>query len=269
MQLRNFLFLDTSALADYLSTLQGSVLEGSVDQTEIGKKEKGGKLGARISSVGLEANLSSGSSMETKQKLSVPAAAQFQQLYALLEQEEAIQELDAFDEDIWGQLRRREILEVQATIRLPDAYTTMRLAENALPLLDVIDALGQDAFPDAQTKQQFEAMRRIGKLTDEKPVPLIFEAISTPGFGFATHLPKQYLRCELSELQGEATVFGTVQRIIPKGQQQEMFNVLPIMTIPNTTMIKRQQMLQELADKGLAEVIKGPAILLTPLAIYR
>jgi hypothetical protein len=267
VQLRNFLFLDTGALTDYLSTLQGSVIEGSVDQTEVGKRDRGGKIGATVYGVGLEAGLSSGSSTEMKQKLSIPDAARFQQLYSLLGQEDAIQELDAFDEEIWGQLRRREILEVQANIRLSEAFTTLRLAENAMPLLGVMDAFGLEAFPDPKVKQQFEAMRKMGKLTDEKPIPLLFEAIGTPDFGFVAHLASQYLRCGLSELQGEATVFGTIQRIIPLGQQQEVFNILP--AVPNTTMAQRQQVSRDLASNGLAEVIKGPAILLTPLAIYR
>jgi len=37
MILRNFLFLDTETMADYLSTLEGSIVEGPIDQSEVKK----------------------------------------------------------------------------------------------------------------------------------------------------------------------------------------------------------------------------------------
>lgn len=83
--------------------------------------------------------------------------------------------------------------------------------------------------------------------------------------------PCQYLQCELSEPEGEATVFGKVRRIIPRGQQQDVFSIMPtgVMGLPNVTATQRQKMLREMVQKGLVDVIKGTAIILTPVAIYR
>src|SRR5438552_443583 len=98
MILRNFLYLDTSTVADYLSSLDGSVVEGPVDRTLSAKHDKGLKANFNV----VEGALSGGGSSETREKRLVTDAAKFQRLYELIE-EEHVQWLDAFDDEIWQQ----------------------------------------------------------------------------------------------------------------------------------------------------------------------
>lgn len=267
MILRNFLFLDIATVADYLSVLEGSIVEGAIDQTEVEKRAKGGKAGYKI----VEGSAASETSMETKQKRIVTDAAQFQSLYELLEDQELIQFLDAFDAGIWNQLRRGELLEVQASIRLPGSFLLTQTIENISPLLDIMRIAGQDPLADPKSRTAFEGMRALSKLAGEQHIPLIFEAVSTSGFHFVAHLPRRYLRCELANLQGEAVVFGKVQRIIQKRQKLTVFSLLPESTtsLPTLTKQQRRKMEKEMADKDLAEIVRGPAIVLTPVAVYR
>jgi hypothetical protein len=130
--------------------------------------------------------------------------------------------------------------------------------------------LGQSPFQDEKSKTAFEGMRAVGKLTEEQPVPLLFEAISTPRFSFVAHLPKKFIRRELTDLQGEAVVFGKVQRIIPKKEKLEVFSLVPAVT--QASMLNRQQrrkMAKSAVEQSITEEIKGPAIVLTPVAVYR
>lgn len=264
--LRNFLFLDKATMADYLSQLEGSVAGGVIDQTTTERRHKGGKAGYKI----IEGHAGSETSTETRQQAVVTDASQFQRLYDLLVDENAIQVLDAFDAEIWSQLRRGEVLEVQAAIRLPKPFLLTQAAENISPLIDILAAFDKDPIADADTRLAFEGMRAVGKLTEEQPVPLVFEAASTPDFSFVAHLPRQYLRCDLTDLQGEAVVFGTIQRILQKGQDLEVFNLMPALTsLPTLTRQQRRKMEREMAAKEIAEVVKGPAIVLTPVAVYR
>jgi hypothetical protein len=267
MILRNFLFLDTATMTDYLSTLEGYVVEGTVDQTDVGKREKGGKLAAKV----IEGGASSEVSTETKQKLTVPDAAKFQRLYEILEEQDLIQYLDAFDEEIWNQLKRGELLEVQAAIRLPELLAVTKMVEDLSPLLGVMTALGQDPLDDPEARVAFDGMREVGKLTKQKHVPLLFEAVSTPGFRFVANLPRQYIRRPLSDLQGEAVVFGKIQRILTKGQKYEAFSLLPpSASFPTRrSLTKEQRRKRRQAKKGLTEMVNGPAIVLTPLAVFR
>jgi hypothetical protein len=131
MLLRKFLYLDTALVDDYLSQLEGYVVEGPIDQTDTVKGTKGGKLG--INSV-LKAEGSAGaeSTSETRQRRVITPRARFQQLYKLLEEEDSIQPLDAFDPDIVSQLRRGEVLEIEALLRVPEIF----LATDAMSGLD-------------------------------------------------------------------------------------------------------------------------------------
>ncbi|MFZ2172259.1 MAG: hypothetical protein WAW61_21800, partial [Methylococcaceae bacterium] len=86
-------------------------------------------------------------------------------------------------------------------------------------------------------------------------------------------LPREYITGNLTDFQGEAVVFGKVQRILSKGQKLEVFCFLPdMLNIPN---LNRQQRLALKSNKNnkakdtFTEILVGPAIALTPLAIYR
>ncbi len=254
-------------LADYLSQLEGSVAGGAIDQTTTERKQKGGKAGYKI----IEGSAESETSTETRRQSIVTDASQFQRLYDLVEGENAIQVLDAFDTDIWGQLRRGEVLEVQAVLRLPKPLSLTQAVDSISPLLDILTAFDKDPLADPGTRAAFEGMRAVGKLTEKQHVPLIFNAASTSGFPFAAYLPRQYLRCELTDLQGEAVVFGKVQRILQKGQELEVFNLIPALTasLPALGRQERRKMEREMAEKNISEVVKGPAIVLTPVAVYR
>src|SRR5262249_48098248 len=103
MILRNYLYLDSSTVADYLSSLDRSVVEGPVDHTQSAKHDKGLKANLKV----VEGSLSGAGLSETKEKRLVTDAAKFQRLYELIEKDH-VQYLDAFDEAIWQQIRRGE-----------------------------------------------------------------------------------------------------------------------------------------------------------------
>ena len=140
MILRNFLFLDTATMEDYLATIEGYIVEGAIDQTEVEKKDKSGKAGYKI----VEGGIASEKSTETKQKLAVTDAAKFQSLYEILEEQDLVQFLDAFDEEIWNQLHRGELLEIDAAIRFPRPFILTQAIEDFSPLLDIVAAFDID-----------------------------------------------------------------------------------------------------------------------------
>ncbi len=266
MILRDFLFLDTQTMSDYLSTLEGYVLDGSIEQTETGEKASGGKFDLKaVSADGKVAKKT-----ETKKKLAVTDAAQFQLLYENLEEQQALQYLDAFDAGIWNQLHRGEILEVQANIRLPRGLLLTQDVANMSSLVALMKIVGKDPFPDEQSRIAFEGFRAVGQSIEDRPIPLIFETVSTSGFTFVAHLPKKYLRREISELQGEATIFGKIQRIIPKGERLEVFSLVPALTGAASLSREQRRKMQKSATKSqITEEVKGPAIIMIPVAVYR
>lgn len=270
MILRNFLFLDTKAVDNYLAAAEGSLMEGSFEQTDVEKRTKLGKAGVS-KVVTVEGNTGVEASTETKQKRSLNDSAKFQRLYDILEEQESIQQLDAFDPGIWEQFRRGEVLEIEALIRIPQVFALSEAVEVTTPIAELMGLFGQNPLADPQTKQQFEQARSTAQLFESEPIPLLFEAVSTPKFRFVATLPREHLRSKPTELQGEAAVFGKVQRIIPPKQTYEVPLISSSLSSYVTGINRAQRRKNKHTNSGqsLIEIVKGPAIILEAIAVYR
>ncbi len=262
MVLRNFLYLDSSTISDYLSSLDGSVVEGPVDHTQSAKHDRGFKASLKI----MEGSLSGGGSAETKEKRLVTDAAKFQRLYELIA-EDHIQYLDAFDDAIWQQIRRGELLELQCTIKIPEFLKLTQIVDAVAPMMDIVK-LVDPSIVGAKAEAAIKAFGGLSKVLSDKPVPLLFEPASTPGYHFVADLRRQFLRCELSELQGEVTVLGKVLRVLGKNQTHEAFSLMPV-SIPNMDLKTQKQLQRDLKSKKMSETIRGPGAIIAAVAVYR
>lgn len=121
MILRNFLFLDTNMLTDFLAQIEGYVIEGPIDQTEMKKGQKDIKGDVKV----IKGGGTSEKSTEIKQRLATTDGARFQKFYELANENEMVAYLDAFDEGIWHGIRRGELLEVQAKIGFPKSFAML------------------------------------------------------------------------------------------------------------------------------------------------
>lgn len=271
--LRKFLFLDTDTVSEWLASLEGAVLSGIIQETEQESEKKGAGADAKF----LKGDLAQEDSRETRREQTITPAAQFQHLYSLLKDQDGIQFLESFDEGIWSQLERDEILEIEARIRLPQILAIAKAMQSISPLVNAIapmkDLLDINQQDFDQVHSQVNAMSGIGSLANEEKVPILFEATGTPQFRFLAHLPQKYLRSnDLLDLEGEAVVFGKIQRFIRKGQT-ETVSITHGIDALNVQLNRRQRRAKEKkashSDQNLIESVKGPGVILMPVAIYR
>lgn len=267
MILRNFLYLDTSILNDYLSTIEGFIEEGPIDQTEVQTKQKSGTANIKF----VEGNLQSETSTETTQKLARTDASKFNKLYNLLSKNEMSQFLDAFDNEIWSQIRRGEILEIPAIINISKVFKLTQDVQNIPHMIDIMRAMGHDPFENEQEAKMFTGINTLGEFAGNQSIPIIFESEATKGYTFVAQLQRQYLKSEILNLEGGADIIGKVQRIIPRGKQEEIFSLIPAFDSFQSSINReqRRKMQNDKKSNNISEIIKGPAILITPLALYR
>lgn len=264
---RNFLFLDEGMLDDFLATIAGHITEGSIDQTEYEKKGKGGKAGYKI----VEGEIASEKSTETRRTLAVTDAAKFQKLYELMEDDDLFTYLDLFDLETWKRIRRREIIEAEVSIQLPESFSLTQAVDGIAPLLKLMETLGENPLSDPKSKIAFDGLGEVSKIVENKPIPIVCESLGTPGYKYACTLSRKLIRCDLENLAGEATLFGKVKRVIPKGSKYDLFSLLPAFDsfLPSLSQGQQGKMQRDMADQGLAEVVYGPALVISPLAIYQ
>jgi hypothetical protein len=266
--LRDFIFLNTNMLNNYLSTIEGYSAE-EFDYTESEKGQKGGRLGY---SPIVEGNASSETSLETKGKRVLTPPAQFQKLYETLEKQEQIKHLDLFDDEYWADIQKGEILEIQAKVRIPTFIMQLEQVQGFTPLVNLMQKYGPGIVKDSDLIA-LEGMSDLRKINESKPIPLLFQSESTPKFNFAADLPREYITGNLTDFQSEVVVFGKAQRTLSKGQKLEVFNFIPdMLAMPNLNRQQRLALKSNKNDKAkdtFTETLVGPAIVLIPLAIYR
>ncbi len=263
--LRNFSYLNIEALDQYLAQLEGSVGDSYAER-------KSGKSGGKVSAShrGLGAEYGRSKEVEVQQMREVPAAARFQHLHDLLTDSEDIQYLDAFDDGIWQQLRRGELLEIQASIRLPESVSLMRALPAFGQVLGAMERLTDSPLDDPQTAEQYKAMVELTSGGNAGQLPIVFEAISTPRYTFAGKLRTNYLLVDGEELEGEAVVVGKVLRLLAPGKEEEFASITPEMQTLFRFMNRQQRRGAKGADppRMLVEKVRGPAAILAILAVF-
>ena len=263
--LRDFLYLNTSMLSNYIATIDGYV-EEELDVSELEKGEKRAKAGIYA----VEGNISSETSRETKAKRTLTPPAQFQRLYDVLEEKEQIKYVGLFDDKFWSEISKGDILEIEASIKVPTLFSQFEAIEGFSALAEVAQKLGVTTMSDADLNM-LSGIGSLGKIIEGKPVPLLFDVPSVNKYHFASELQRNYIIGGTTDFQGEAFVFGKVQKILQKGEKIEVFSLLPDL---DSLAINRQQRLALKSNKNkskqnFSESIVGPALILNPLAVYR
>src|SRR4051794_18964726 len=107
--LRDFLYLDERLTSQYLAQLEG----GSYDEEEQSVKDvrnRGGEAGAKVGPLSARGSRGSAGEETSSRKMRQTPEGDYRRLEKLLEDEDAVQWLDAFDEGIWASLKRGEVI---------------------------------------------------------------------------------------------------------------------------------------------------------------
>jgi len=267
--LRRFLYLDSDLTGEFLAQLDQGVFTEE-EQRNVVRREKrlGGDVKAGLGSVGLGAGAGRGSSDEAEatRTMRQTPESEFARLYDVLSSSGDVQWLEALDEQIWEQLRRGEIVEVESVVSAASLTKFATLAEKAAPLMEVMELLGETV--DTETREAMAGMRSLGDLFGNK-VPVVSRAAGAPKFKFIANLEKDKVRVDLDELEGEATLVAKIQRKLAPSEKHTVFESMPGMgSLPRALRRSIQGDIKN--EKELPDlVIRSPAAVVTPIAIYR
>ncbi len=263
--LRDFLFIDTKILESYLSAMEGYI-ETEQERVDSETSHAGAKAEVKIAG----ADISRDKEKQVTSKRGFTKESRFQNFYEKLEKENQIKHLDLFDEEYWKNIQKGDILEIQANIKLSEIQIALSLSKGVADLAELGKTIGIDIKED--DLQIVQKMVSVSEWGEKKPLPIIFEAVNTPKYQFVARLPREYITCNIQDLQGEAVVFGKVLRFIEKGQKLELENIASdlLATVKLNRAARRKLASSKNKDiQAITDTVKGPAIVLIPLAIYR
>jgi hypothetical protein len=262
--LRNFLYLDERLTSQYLAQLEGGIYEEEAQSTT-DSRAAGGKAGIKAGPASAEGSRSRGGEETTSRTVQQTPEGNYRRLEKLLVQEDAVQELFAFDDGIWEQLSRGEVLSIEANVGVAALFTFTGMASSIGPIVELMRSFGQQV--DGETTQAISSMAQLDDVLKE--IPVVARPVGSPKYKFICPLKRQYLRDELAALNGDCIVVGTLQRHLARNESYSVLDSLGMGSLPRAD---RRKMDRDL-KKGKGEmgelVISAPAVVLTPLAVYR
>jgi hypothetical protein len=206
---------------------------------------------------------------EVREKFTLTDAAKFDELFKIMEEKDDFQYLDAFDREIWDSIRKREILEVEVLVKLPELYKMMNAVEDIIPFLDIMEQMGEEIFSDSNEEEMIKGFLKMIGNSDTDTIPVVCELESNSEYKFIFELSKEFLRMDISKLDGEMTLFGKVQKIIKEDQELEVYNMFSNFKSLIEMASKTNEKNKSADMDDFIEKVKGPAMKIIPIALYR
>jgi len=262
MRLRRFLYLDGDLTSEYLAQAEGGIYEEE-DQATSGSTEKGAGLGAAVGPVSGKAGASSERQESRARKVRQTEESAFSRLAALLDDADSVQWLEAFDDEIWGQLGRGEVLEIECQLQVPKLIQFTQIESDLDAMKELMGMTDEKLDEDAL--QGFAVLGLINQMLDGLPV--FARALGSPNYSFIATLDRKHLRVPIDELQGEARLYCSLERKLRDDQQYSIVDTMPALrNLPDIEDAKRELLKNEMLSDS---AVDPPAAIVSPIAIFR
>jgi hypothetical protein len=266
--LKQFLYLNDDLVNQFISQLEGGLYEEeSESSTESRERKLGGGLGA--GPVKGEAGRTTGSEKTVSRTVRQTPESRYERLIELIEEEGPIRFIEAANDEMWNDLKRGDIVEVESRLSMPTIARILRAAGGFGELLPLIQMFGGDDPQDQEAIQALAALEGFGKATTSK-VSVIAAVSGSPDYRFVAQLETAALRAEPDELDGEATVVGTVRRKLHSKERHSTFEFFAGQSnLPSEMRKELESAFDDEAELGADLFVTAPAAIMTPIAIFR
>lgn len=186
----------------------------------------------------------------------------FEELYSELNKNSMINILDGKENLDVESLKVSGIIELKVKIDVPKIYMQCSQLESIMPTIEIVQSSGLLNFKSKNDIMALKGVNGLKEIVEKQPIPII---CINPHLKLISTLNRRYLKGNLSDLKGYATIIGKIQNIIPKGKGKEVFSLIPsIEEFFNREDIRRVRK----ENKEFIYSIKGPALEILTLGIY-
>jgi len=272
-QLRSFIYRDDDTVDEFISQLEGDILEGTYTSkiTETGGKSGNVNVGLHGLGAGIGGNTSTTS--ETSQTLRRTPAWRFSHLYKLLEQDpKQVQFLSQFNQNKYDELNVGQIVELRARLRRIAWERVMEELEELIKYVNLGQKMGlYDPSKDKEAQQIIDQFPNLKATTAPEETLVIATIAAAPAFKFVVKLKDEKLLRKKSALETEALILGKIERKLEKNDKPiDIFRLVPRLAALQKLSRQQRRQLQKQSSSGTEfdESVKYPAIELFPVAIY-
>jgi len=272
--LRKYYYLDEDFINDSYSTIFGyDLTEQTI--TQINENSKGGKVG--LDKVVVAQVAGDNKTNDTiKFSANKTPSAKLQAILDYINDEngESIPYYEQLDESTFSLINREDLFEGVFDLKFTKIEQYSQLANvasnfNNIFGLNLVNDEDKDAIIGIQSLAEKE---RSNGLT------VIMHFINDKKYPCYCRLDEKFLRVDRSSISGELTVVCKVSRVIPKGKTVNLTDLTELtkLKLPNTNtrqgrtqQVKNIKSGQKNSTKEFTDEIKGPALEIIPIAIYK
>ena len=274
MVLRKYYYLDEDFINSAYSDIFGHVYQEE-EVIKIDENKSSGKLGFNK---GIEAEIggNKGSADTIKFNAEKTGSAKLQEILKYLSSEtgEVLPYYEQLDDNIFAMLRRDELFEGVFSLSFTKIEQYAQLADVTITL----DKLSGSNKIDTETSDIMDKLKAIANKEREKGLVCILHFVNDKKFPCYCRIDESFLKFARKSLLGEVTMICKVSRKIQQGTTVDLTDLTELtkLKVPNKNKQKgRQQQLQQIKSGKAASVkefqdeIKGPALEVVPIAIYK
>jgi len=268
MKLRHFLYLNTKLLNDYLSAIDGYVYDVE-RRTESHSTEKAGGLKLGIPVLKGDGQVGEKANEEITREVQISDAAKFDKVFNYLSQDNEVKFYEIMNEAEFSQLLRDDFFEVFVTPRFSRKKEMADSAKKLGELAEILQPFSGEQFLDEKSKTAIEGFAKLDEIKDSKGIACVLN-FEDEKYPIVTYLDEQCFKVEQDQFVGQVNVLCKIQRKLSKGQNIELDEMFEGVKTMATNRAQRRKLPKDMKNPEIIkDVIRGPAFLVIPIAIYQ
>lgn len=272
MKLRNFLYLNTKLIEDYIAAIDGYTYdEESQSIAKSTENSFGGKAGIPI--MFANGTRTGRQDEEIKRSVIISDAAKFDRIYSYLQSSDGsdngLKYYELLSEEIYNDLRRDDFIEVLVTARFSKMKELTDSVKGIVELAAVIQGLTNQQILDNATTDAINGFSLLEQLQSGKEISCVFD-FDDGKYPIVAHLDESCFRCKQDSFVGQSYMLCKIIRKIPKGQSMKLDEIFDGLKKLPLNREQRRTMPKNMSNPDMIrDVIKGPALMVLPVAVYQ
>lgn len=271
MKLRNFLYLNTKIVEDYISAIDGYTYDEEAQAIATSSENTvNGGLGLKVVSAGSSHN--GKQSEEIKRSVKISDAAKFDKIYKYLQsgdEDEQLKYYEFLSEDTYNDLRRDDFIEVLVTARFSKSKEFTDSVQKFTDLATLIQGITDQQVLDQKATEAINGFSALSKMKSGKEISCVFN-FDDGKYPLVAYLDENHFRCEQDSFIGQSYMLCKIIRKIPKGQSIKLDEIFDDIKKLPLNRDQRRKMPKNMDNPDIIkDVIKGPAMVVVPVAVYQ
>ena len=218
MKLRNFLYLNTKVIEDYIAAIDGYTYDE--ESQAIATSSENALTGKSALGIASGSGSHTGKqSEEIKRSVHISDAAKFEKVHKYLrsDEEDGLKYFEFLTDTDYSGLYRDDFLEVLVTARFSKMKeltdSVMKIAE----LAAVFETITNQQILDKKTTESVQGFSALGQIKSGKEITCVFE-FADGKHPIVAYLDESYFRCSQDNFVGQSYLLCKIVRKIPKGK---------------------------------------------------